>query len=105
MGVGWVRDPPHDGDGDLLNANLAINGVDRADQASGVAGSQLQEVLPLPFLVVGVAMEEHIGDLVLLAALKHCLDTVLDVQFLVLGTNAGRRRIQDDLYLFQEVLH
>ncbi len=50
-----------------------------ADEAGGVAGGQLQIVCTQPLFVIGVTMEEHIGDGVAFSPLENRFDAGLFV--------------------------
>ena len=89
VGIAWVRHPADDGDGHLLDAHDPVERIHSADEAGGVAGGELEEVLADAVLVVGVSVEEHVGDVVLLPALEDGLDAVLGVEVLHLGAHAA----------------
>ena len=88
MGISWISDTPHDGDGDLLHTDLSVNSIYRTNQSGGIAGGKLEEILSKAFIIISVTMEEDIGDLVLLATLEDCLDTMFDIKFFILGTDS-----------------
>ena len=70
-----------------------------------VAGRQLEELGIQSLLVVRIAVEEDIGDFVLLAALEDGLVAVLDVEFLVPGADSAGRRVEDDVHIGQDFVH
>ena len=104
MVVAGVRHPADDGDGHLLDAEGPVQAVHRSDEPRGVAGGQLQIVLPQALLVVGVAVEEHVCHIVFLAALEDGLDAQPLIDGLVLGPHAGGRGIQHDVHAAAQVL-
>ena len=98
MIVARIGHAADDGDGDLLDADGAVQRVHGADQAGGVAGGELQIVLAQALLIVGIAMEENVRDAVLLAALEDGLHAVLVVVVgLVLGADAAGSGVQHDV--------
>ena len=103
--VAGVGDAAHDGDDDALHADLAVEAVDGADEAGGVAARQLEVVLADALLVVGVAVEEDVDDVVLLAALEDRLDALGLVELLVLAADAAGRGVEHDVDLAEEVVH
>ena len=66
-GVGHATD---DGYGHAFHAGTAVKTVDGPDKPCSVARRQLQELGVQALLVIGVSMEEDVGDLVFLAALE-----------------------------------
>ena len=102
--VAGIRHPADDGDGHLLDAEGPVQAVHGADEARGVAGGQLQVVLPQALLVVGVAVEEHIRHVVFLAALEDGLDAQPRVDGLVPGPNTGRGGVQHDVHAAAQLL-
>ena len=87
VGVTGVGDPPNDRDRHLLDPDQSIEAIDGTDEAGGVAGGQLQVVGPDALVVVGISVEEDVGDLAALAALEDGLQPPLLVDLLVLGTD------------------
>ncbi len=83
--VGGIGHTTHDGDGDFFHAHCPVNGIDRADQAGGVARGEFEIILAQTLFVIGIAVEKDIGDLVLLAALEHGLDPGRLIQALFLA--------------------
>ncbi|MPN48930.1 hypothetical protein SDC9_196543 [bioreactor metagenome] len=102
--VARVGHSPDDGDGHLRYARRPIQRVHRADEAGGVAGGQFQEVGTDALFVVGVAVEEHVRDAVLLAALEHGFLIVLLIDFLVLRADAARRAVEHDVDFLHQLL-
>ncbi len=102
--VAGVGDAAHDGDDDALHADLAVEAVDGADEARRVAARELQVVLADALLVVGVAVEEDVDDVVLLAALEDRLDAPGLVELLVLAAHAAGRGVEHDVDLAEEVV-
>ena len=103
--VAGVSHTADDRDGDLLNTDLAVEAVDRADQAGRVAGGQLQVVLADALFVVGIAMEEHVRDGVLLAALEDGLDAVfIIVVFFILCADAAGCGVEHDIDLLAQLV-
>ena len=103
--VAGVGDAAHDGDDDALHADLAVEAVDGADEAGGVAAGQLEVVLADALLVVGVAVEEDVDDVVLLAALEDGLDAPGLVELLVLAADAAGRGVEHDVDLAEQFVH
>ena len=95
-GVGNTAD---DGDGDLVNAIGTVQAVHGTDQTCGVAGGQLQIVLAQALFIVGIAVEEHIGNAVFLAALEDGLHAHLLIDDLVLCAYAAGSGVQHDVDL------
>ena len=104
MRVARVRHAAHDGHDDALHADGAVEAVDGADEAGGVARRELQIVLADALLVVGIAVEEDVDDVVLLATLEDRLDAPGLVDLLVLTADAARRRVQHYVDLAEEVV-
>ena len=100
-GIGHAAD---DGDGDLLDAELAVQAVNGTDEAGGVAAGELQELLAQAQLVVGVAMEEHVCHAVLLAALEDGLHAHLFIDGLVGSAGAAGRGVQHHIHLGAKLL-
>ncbi len=96
--------PADDGDGHMVQAKLPVQGVHQADQAGGVAGGELQIVGAHAFFIVGIAVEENIRHLVLLAALEDGFLVVLFIDFLVFDAHAAGGRVQDDVCLLHHLL-
>ena len=100
-GIGHAAD---DGDGDLLDAELAVQTVNGTDEAGGVAAGELQELLAQAQLVVGIAMEEHVCHAVLLAALEDGLHAHLFIEGLVGSAGAAGRGVQHHVDLGAQLL-
>ena len=100
-GIGHAAD---DGDGDLLDAELAVQAVHRTDEACGVAAGQLQKLFAQAKLIVGIAVEEHIGHTVFLAALENGLHAQALVYCLVGSTGAAGRGVQHHIHLGAKLL-
>ena len=86
--VAGVRNSPDDCNRDTLDADPAIQTVDRANQAGRVTRRQLQEIFVETLLVVGVTMKEDFSDLILLSSLEDGFLAVLYVQLLILCAHA-----------------
>ena len=86
--IAGIGDSPDDGNRDTLDADRAIQTVDRANQASRVTRRQLQEIFVETLLVVGVTMKEDLSDLILLSSLEDGFLAVLYVQLLILCADA-----------------
>ena len=81
-----------------------MDGVDGADQAGRVARRQLEVVDPEALLVVGGAVEEHVGHLARLAALEHGFHAVFEILHLVLGADPAGRRIEHHVDFAEQVV-
>ena len=104
MVVTGVSNTADDGDGDLFHTKSAVQAVHGTDQTGGVAGGQLQIVSAQAQLVVGIAMEEDIGNGVLLAALEDGLNAQLLIDFLVLCANATGSGVQHNINALAQIL-
>ena len=102
--VTGVSHTADDGDGNLVHTVGTVQAVHSPDEAGGVAGSELQVVLAQALFIVGIAMEEHIGDAVLLAALEDGLYTHLLVNDLVLRAHAAGSGVQHNVNLAAQLL-
>ena len=104
MIVARIGNAADDGDGNLLNVESAVQSIHGTDQTGGVAAGQLQVVGANALFIVGVAMEEHISNGVLLAALEDGLHAQLLIQHLVLGADAAGSGIQHDVNGLAQIL-
>ena len=105
MIIAGVGDAADDGDGDLFDAVGSVEAVHGADEPGGVAGGQLEIVLTHALFVVGVAVEEHVRDGVLFAALEDRLDAVfIVVVFLVLCADAAGGGVEHNIDLLAQLV-
>ena len=103
--VAGVCHAADDRDGNLFNADLAVEAIDGTDQAGRIAGGQLQIVLTDALFIVRIAMEENIRDGVFLTALEDRLDAVLVViVFLVLRTDAAGGGVEHNIDLLAQLV-
>ena len=89
VSVSRVGDATDDSDDHLLDAGQTIQCVYGSNETGGIAGGELQVVLADAFLVVGISMEEGVGNFVFLTSLEDGFDAVFRVEVLVLGPDSG----------------
>ena len=102
--IAGVRHAADDGNGNLFNAELSVQAVDGADQTGGVAAGELQKLLAQTQVVIGIAVEKHVCDAVLLAALENGLNTQTLINGLVGCARSSGRGVQHDVHLFAQLL-
>ena len=93
-----------DGDGHSLDTVSSVEAVNRTDQACCVAGCELEVILADTLLIVCIAVEEHVRDGVLLAALEDGLHAILVIiVFLILCAYAARCGVEHDIHLLAQI--
>ena len=102
--IARIRDAADDRDRNLLYAVSAVKAVNGTDQTGRVAAGELQIILVQALFIIRVAVEEHVRNLVLLAALENRLDArrLVDVN-LVLQADSCRRRIEHDIDVVDKI--
>lgn len=103
MIIAGVRDAAHDRDGHALHAISAVEAVHRADEAGCVAACELQELLVDTLFKVCIAVEEHVGHVVFLAALEDGLFAVLLIENAIFRADARVGRVEQDVTLLNEL--
>ena len=101
--VAGVCDAAHDRDRHALHAIGAVEAVYRADEAGCVAACELQELLVDTLFKVCIAVEEHVGHVVFLAALEDGLFAVLLIENAVFRADARVGRVEQDVTLLNEI--
>ena len=102
--VARIGHTPYDRDRDLINTDGSVKHIDRTDEACCVAACQLQIVRANALFIVRIAVEEHVSDLIFLAALEHGFCIVLFVDLFVLCADAAGAAVEHNIHFLHEFL-